>query len=285
MKILVTGARGFIGKRLCAALAGEGYEVIPFDLAEGDLTKPDALANVPAADMVYHLAAVVFVPKSWEDPYTCFHINLMATVTVLEFCRRTKARLVMMSTYIYGEPQYLPVDERHPIRPVSPYHQSKILAEQLCGYYHEVFGVDVLVCRPFNLYGYGQDPAFLLPKIMRQALDPEQKEIVVFNLSPRRDYIYVDDVIRALVLACGRVQGFQTVNIATGVSVSVREAIETILRVTGQNKPYRETGEARSREISDCYADCSTAERLLGFRARYDLAAGVAAWLKELPGS
>ena len=284
MKALVTGAKGFIGKRLCIDLEAHGAEVFEHDLDVGDLTQPNVLDVYPPCDIVYHLAAMTYVPKSWEETQRFLQVNLMGTVTVLEYCRKHRARLVMMSTYVYGEPQYLPVDEKHSVHAVSPYHESKLLCEHLCGFYHNNFDINVVIVRPFNIYGLGQSSVFLLPKVMEQVLDPVKETVEVFDLTPKRDYIYVDDVVRALRLAQSCPEGLHVLNLGTGVSVAVKEAIETIMRVADIHKPILETAQRRTGEISDCRADAALAQKLIGFTAGYSLEDGIAAWIGEIKG-
>lgn len=282
MKALVTGSRGFLGTRLCGSLRMQGVEVLEHDILEGDLSHPDALDAFPPCDVVYHLAARTFVPDSWALPHEFFRVNVMGTVTALEFCKKHHARFIQMSTYVYGEPQCLPIPETHPVNPTSPYHESKVLCESLGLFYHNQHGIDVFIIRPFNIYGPGQSIAFLLPKIMEQVMDTSRREIEVFDLSPKRDYVYVDDVVHALcsVLTCEG--GYHVFNIGTGYSHSIEEVIQTVLAVCAVNKPYHSLQSARKNEIADCYADITNASRVLGFSPAYTLEQGIAQWIKEL---
>ena len=282
MNALVTGANGFIGRKLCADLRAHGADVWEQDLNVGDLTNADALDAYPPCDVVFHLAALAFVPQSWETTHRYFQTNLMGTVTVLEYCRKHHAKLVMMSTYVYGEPRYLPVDEAHPTCAVSPYHESKLMCEELCRFYHEQFGIDAVILRPFNIYGPGQNSMFLLPKVMEQVLDPKKEAVEVFDLSPKRDYIYVDDVVRAIGMSERCPEGLHTLNIGTGISISVAEAIEKIMRVTGIRKPILETQQKRVSEISDCRADITLVHRMLGYQPRYGFEDGIRQWLNAM---
>ena len=282
MKVMVTGANGFIGKRLCRELELQHHIVERYDVAQGDLTRPNALDGIHGVDFVYHLAARTFVPDSWEEPHSFYHNNVMGTVTVLEYCRTHKLPLVVMSTYVYGNPQYLPVDERHPLVAQSPYHQSKLVCESLCTFYAQKYDMNIRIIRPFNVYGLGQSEAFLLPKIVQQVLSSAIAEIEVFDLSPKRDYIYIDDVIDALLLTQKPWQGLEVFNVGTGVSVNVEDVILTILKCAGSSKKYRATNIKREAEIDDCYADISNARNILGFHPRYPLADGITKWLDEL---
>jgi len=282
MRILITGASGFIGKRLCARLEQLGHSLFRYDVAQGDLTRADALDHMPDVDFVYHLAARTFVPASWDESHSFYQNNVMGSVTVLEYCRKKKIPLLLMSTYMYGNPKYLPVDEGHPLVAPSPYHESKLICESLCSFYAEHYGMSIRVFRPFNVYGAGQNEAFLLPKIMKQILSADSTEIKVFDLAPKRDYIYIDDLIAALICIQKPWAGLETFNVGTGASISVKEVIETMLRVTGSSKGYCATNEARGSEINDCYADMSKAKDILGFEPRVSLAQGVENWLAEI---
>lgn len=275
MKILVTGANGFIGRRLCEFLTARGDDVIPFDIEHGDLTKKDALENLGGVDFVYHLAARTFVPESWKNARSFYENNIMGSVTVLDFCSARKVPLVFLSAYVYGAPKYLPIDEAHPLDAPSPYHMSKLMGESLCEFYAARHGLNIRVLRPFNVYGAGQSDAFIIPKIMRQILSPDIAEIEVFDLSPKRDYIYIDDVVNAMLLSQKPWRGLEIFNVGTGVSLSVKEVIEIMLRVTGAKKNFRETGETRNNEIPDCRADITKAREILGFEAEFSFSEGV----------
>ncbi|MDR0273220.1 MAG: NAD(P)-dependent oxidoreductase [Clostridiales bacterium] len=293
MKILVTGADGFLGRRLCERLTQNEHEIVKFDRTQGDLTNENALRYPDAegvagqarhdygagVDFVYHLAARTFVPESWKNPHPFYQNNIMGSVTVLEFCRTNKIPLVFLSAYVYGSPKYLPIDEQHPLTAPSPYHMTKLACESLCEFYAERYDMSIRVMRPFNVYGAGQSEEFLIPKIFKQIF--ERNEIEVFDFSPKRDYIYIDDVINALILAQKPWTGLETFNIGTGVSLSVKEAIEIMLREAGVNKPYRETGQSRNNEIDDCRADISKATAVLGFVPQYSFETGIKKWLEE----
>jgi UDP-glucose 4-epimerase len=263
-------------------LESEKHRVIKFDIDDGDLKNENALDALGEVDFVYHLAARTFVPGSWETPHSYYANNIMGTITVLEFCRRHTIPLVFLSTYIYGTPQRLPIDETHPLSTPSPYHMSKLSCEELCAFYASKYQICIRVLRPFNVYGAGQSDAFLLPKIMRQILSPETKTIEIFDLSPKRDYIYIEDLISAMLLAQKKWEGLEIFNVGTGVSISVKEAIETMLRETGCEKDFRETGERRQGEIDDCRADISKVKNILGFTPKFSFANGIKKWFGEV---
>lgn len=280
MTILVTGAGGFLGGYLCKKLQADGHCIIAHHLADGDLTLPATLACYDKVDYVYHLAARTFVPDSWNETYNYFQTNVMSTANILEFCRRQRCGVALMSTYVYGEPQYLPVDENHPVSAITPYHQSKLMCESLGAFYWEKFDLPITVFRPFNIYGKGQSDAFLLPTIVKQLLDPDCKEIVVMDLSPRRDYVYVDDVVEILSRAVHpHKAGFRVFNVGSGQSVSVEDAILAAMVATGTQKPYRSKQQVRQGEVSDCVADMRRVRAELGEVTLRSISRGLKDWL------
>ncbi len=282
MHILVTGADGFIGSHLIRALEHEGHEVLCHSMKDGDISGKNALDSFTNIEHIYHLAAKTFVPDSWDNTHHYFKTNIMGTVTALEFCRSNGCAMTIMSSYVYGEPQYLPVDESHPVVAMSPYHESKIACEELCRFYSRQFGVRVSILRPFNVYGKGQSEAFLMPKIYSQVMNENVKEISVMDLEPKRDYVYIDDVTGALIATLKAPKRFTIYNVGSGISTSVKDVILNIFRTTGIFKPYHSTNEKRMSEISDCVADISKIKVDLGFEPRFTLQEGLKAWHENM---
>src|SRR5271156_3335553 len=197
-EILVTGATGFLGRHLVVALESHGHSVRRHSSADGDI----ANCSLPMDDVsrVFHLAGKSYVPESWQDPYAFYRTNVMGTLNVLEHCRRNHAALTLISSYVYGQPQRLPIAEDHPVSAANPYSHTKILAEDTARFYERSFGLALAIVRPFNIYCPGQHPPFLIPSIVRQVLDPSVEIVRVQDLRPKRDYLYVEDAV-ALLLA------------------------------------------------------------------------------------
>jgi nucleoside-diphosphate-sugar epimerase len=252
--ILVTGSSGFIGKHLVKSLREQEYVVYEFDHDQGDIA--DFKFQFTRLDHIVHLASLIFIPASWDNPQEFYRTNVMGVVNVLETCRKYNCSLTYISSYVYGTPQYLPVDENHPVNPSSPYNHSKLIAEDVCRFYSEAFHIPVTIFRPVNVYGPGQRADFLIPKIIAQALDQAVNAIEVMDLRPKRDYLYVDDFIDAVILSFSQ-QKFDIFNISSGHSVSVEDIILTILRESGCEKPYSAKNIERPNEIWDVYADHS----------------------------
>ena len=257
-RVLVTGASGFVGTHLIRALAAAGYWVEPHSSRSGDI----ASCGFDVADVghVFHLAARTFVPESWKDPLSFYRVNVLGTVNVLEFCRAHNVSLTLMSSYVYGRPTCLPISENESLRAFNPYSHTKILAEEASRYYQERFQVPVTIIRPFNIYGPGQDGRFLIPKILAQAVDPALEAILVSDLRPRRDFIFVSDLIELLMRTVFRQEG-GVFNAGSGTSLSVKEVVETVNGLLPAPKQVLSEESSRQDEVLDVVADISKAHQ------------------------
>jgi UDP-glucose 4-epimerase len=176
---------------------------------------------------------------------------------------------------VYGHPRSLPVSEDHPLEAYNPYSLTKILAEQTAAFYRDKLGVQVTIIRPFNLYGPAQAEAFLIPMLIRQALDPACECYEVADDRPRRDHLYVDDLIEMAIACRDRPGGVY--NAGSGVSASIGDLVTLINAAAGVTKSLRSRGEARPEEILDVVADIRRAETDLDWRPRVSLPEGIAA--------
>lgn len=275
-KILVTGASGFIGRSLLSRLKGQGLEVIPIDSAVGDIANRGTLAMFAQQEIahVFHLAGKTFVPDSWDDPQAFCQTNVLGTVNVLEFCRKNLIPMTYVSAYVYGHPDSLPIGEDSAIRPSNPYALTKRLAEEACEFYASAYDLPVTTIRPFNVYGIGQAEFFLIPEIISQALDGGQ-EITVKDLAPRRDYVYLEDLVTALLTTLNMPAGYRVYNIGSGISLSVQEVIDTIQNIAGTKKKVVCDNVARTNELLDVVADISKAGKELGWHPGFSFHAGI----------
>ena len=272
-KVLVTGANGFIGKPLVKALELEDIYVITLNSNDGDIANKDTWKKLSAVDTVIHLAGRSYVPDSWKDPAGFIDTNVNGTRLALDYCKKYQSKLIFVSAYIYGNPEKLPIHELDRLSPNNPYALSKYIAERLCQFYSSHWNIAVTVIRPFNVFGPEQRQDFLIPKILKQI--KESNIIQVNNLEPRRDYVYIDDLIQALVNALKVTGGFNVVNIGSGVSYSVRELIDIIQDVVGTNLPVYSKKIIRKQEIYEVQADIRMADKLLNWKPRYDLTCGI----------
>jgi nucleoside-diphosphate-sugar epimerase len=277
-KILVTGATGFLGRYLVRALRERGFAVQEHSGVDGDIA--NCLLPMNDVGRVFHLAAKSYVPESWQNPQGFYQTNVMGTVNVLEHCRRNQAALTLISSYVYGQPQRLPIAEDHTVAAANPYAHTKILAEETARFYEQCFGLELVIVRPFNIYGPGQRGPFLIPSIVRQVLDPSLKEVRVQDLRPKRDYLYVQDAVEFLMATLP--PGVRGVfNIGSGHSTSVAEVAGLVNAAAGVCKPVVSQGEPRPGEVMDVVADTSRATSELGWRPRTSLTDGIASVVAE----
>ncbi len=282
--VLVTGATGFIGRALLARLRAEGRDVLAIGSAQGDIGDPATLRALGRNQVghVVHLAGRTYVPESWGDPRGFLETNVRGTLNVLEFCRDAGASLTFLSAYLYGVPGRLPIAEDAPRRPNNPYALSKHLAEEACRFYADHYKLAVTVLRPFNVYGPGQADRFLVPTVLRQVL--RAQEIEVLDLKPRRDWLYVEDLVDAMSAACHAPSGYNVYNLGSGASHSVAELIRIVQDVAKTRLPVRSKATVRDNEIDDTVADIGRARAGLKWAPRTTLEEGVRLCLEAMSG-
>ena len=262
MKIVVAGSDGFVGRHVCALLEEQGHTLFKIDISTGlDLSNASILDKVEAFDCFIHLANLVYVPASYQDPHKFYRINCMTTLNALELCRKNDARLVYVSSYIYGGPQYLPVDENHPICPFNPYAQTKVICEKMCEGYHRDFDVKVSILRPFNIYGVGQKGKLLIPEIIDQ-LKEGKDTIQLRAASPRRDYVNVIDVASGICVCVNDPNDFNAYNICSGESYSVREMTEIINSHLTKKVTFEFGASDRPNEVDETRGSCEKLKAL-----------------------
>jgi nucleoside-diphosphate-sugar epimerase len=270
--ILVTGASGFVGKHLAQALCERGERVVTHCGRDGDLSRTELRAQ--GIRHVYHLAGRTYVPDSWQEPRDYYQVNVLGAVSVLEFCRKSGSSLTLLSSYVYGRPARLPIPEGHPLAALNPYGHSKILAEQVAQFYGSAFRVPVTIVRAFNLYGPGQARHFLIPTLVSQALAADREAVTVEDDRPRRDYIFIADLIDLLLRLNGGIN-VGVYNAGSGISTSVRELAELVIHLSGAQKPLLSRGCQRLDEVMDTVADISHAQRELGWSPKVTLEDGL----------
>lgn len=302
MRVLVTGAAGFIGASLYMYLRERGYGVVGVDSFERpcnpllsklenesypviklDILDGEGLVRLlDDVDAVVHLAAYIDVGESMGKPYLYIENNVLGTASVLEACRSAGVDkfIYVSSAAVYGDPVYLPIDEGHPLKPLSPYGYSKLLGEGLARMYSDVYGLDVVVLRLFNVYGPGQIGEYsgvisrFVDRVLR-GLPP----VIYGDGMQTRDFIYIDDVCDAILASINYGSGFDVFNIASGRGVSIRELAELLIGISGlELEPIY--GPARKGDIRHSVADVSKARKYLGFVVKTDLESG----LRELLG-
>jgi len=301
MRILLTGGAGFIGSALANRLVTEGHTVLVLDdLSAGDTRRllPEVLftrgdvQDVPklwtllqGADCVYHLAARVRVPESIHYPAAYNDVNVSGTVAVMEAMRDTGVRRVVLTSSgaLYGEQAHQPIGEQQTPSPNSPYAVSKIAAEYYVATLGSLYNIETVALRIFNAYGPGQElpPSYppVIPQLLRQALSGGS--LVIFgDGSQTRDFVYVDDVVDALVAAAtATAVNRAVINIGCGKGLAIDEVAACIGRVTGQRASVLHN-RGQPGGVSRLEADVTLAATLLGWQPRTELEQGLR-WILE----
>ena len=300
--VLVTGAGGFIGSRLCERLVEEGASVRAFvrytSRAEIGLLKllpPEILTNIEiirgdlrdfsaveqaakGVDTVFHLGALISIPYSYVHPVETVQTNVIGTMNVLEACRKTGVKLVHTSTSeVYGTALRVPIDEEHPLQGQSPYSASKIGADKLVESYYRSFDVPAITIRPFNTYGPGQSNRAVIPTIITQAISGNV--VRLGNLDAIRDFTYLDDTVDGFLLAgMADLWNGETYNLGTGEEISIGAVAELIFRIMGK-QPEIQVEPDRLRpeksEVLRLISDNQKAKTALNWQPRVGMEEGL----------
>ena len=274
-RIIVTGSSGLVGSHLAPRLEEDGAEVIAIDIREGiDITDWGQVKDHHDIDVIYHLAAKTYIPATAADPQETYRVNLAGTLNMLELGRRNNIEnFIFASSYVYGPPQYLPIDENHPVNPVNTYNKSKALGEELCRAYSGDYGLKCVIMRAFNIYGELQGDNFLIPTILRQIAGGK---IELKDPEPCRDMLYVKDAVEAYVKAADYSDSaFEVFNIGLGKSYSVDKIVRKILAVIGREVKVQYLNQRRKDEIMNTVADITKARGKLGWEPEFDLEEGL----------
>lgn len=294
-RVLVTGGSGFIGRRLVAALLGRGAEVVVADLVEhpdkavecivGDLCDPQVRQKVvtPGLDAVIHLAAVTSVLQSVNDPAGTYQLNVEATAGLLELARErgVPSFLLASTNAVTGDVGKQAISEDLAPRPLTPYGATKAAGEMLLNAYAQSYGMQTASLRFANVYGPGmRHKDSFVPRLMRAAAAGAGVQVYGDGLQ-LRDYVHVDDVVQAVLLAW-RVRHNGPLVVGSGRSVSVNELIDAARQVTGQPIPVEHVP-AKQGEMPAVVLDITRA-RALGYAPSHDLTTGMAGVWPDFSG-
>jgi len=298
MKVLVTGADGFIGSHLTEMLVKRGYEVRAFvyynsfnswgwldtcdeatreklDVFSGDIRDPNGVrVAMQGCDAVLHLAALIAIPYSYHSPDSYVDTNIKGTLNVLQAARDIGLEKVIhtSTSEVYGTAQFVPITELHPLKGQSPYSATKIGADQLAMSFHDSFSLPVTIIRPFNTYGPRQSARAVIPTIITQ-LFSGNTSIKLGALSPTRDFNYVSDTASGFIasLEAKDIQG-EVINLGSNFEISIGETASVIAEVMGVELSI-ESDEVRLRpensEVERLLADNTRAREMMGWKPEF----------------
>ena len=295
MKILVTGADGFIGSHLVEALVKRGHQVRAFvlynsfnswgwlddvnqsvrdslDVFAGDIRDPHGVdAAVSGQEVILNLAALIAIPYSYHSPDTYIDTNIKGTLNILQAARELGVRRVVhtSTSEVYGTARFVPITEAHPLQGQSPYSATKIAADQLAYSFYASFNLPVVIARPFNTYGPRQSARAVIPTIITQILNG-QRSIKLGAVSPTRDFNYVQDTVDGFIAALNSELGLgEVINFGSNFEISVGDTAQLIAEVMNVEIEII-TDEVRLRpensEVERLWADNAKAKQLLGWQ-------------------
>lgn len=302
--VLVTGADGFIGSHLTELLVNEGYKVKALsqynsfnnwgwledisclrdiEILNGDVRDPHYCKHITkGADVVFHLAALIAIPYSYVAPDSYLDTNIKGTLNMCQAALENGVkRFIHTSTSeVYGTAQYVPIDEKHPLQPQSPYSASKIAADAMAMSFFNTFDLPLTIARPFNTYGPRQSARAVIPTIITQIANGK-KQIKLGDVTPTRDFNYVADTCRGFIelARCEKAIG-ETVNIGSNFEISVGDTLNLIRELMNSDVEFLADDQRLRPEKSEVFrlwCDNSKMRALTGFESQYSIRDGLKA--------
>jgi dTDP-glucose 4,6-dehydratase len=311
MKLLITGAGGFIGSHLTELLLKEGYDVKAFvrynsknnwgwlessfakndiEVITGDIRDYDSVYNsLKSCDSVFHLGALIGIPYSYISPKAYIETNITGTYNILQASKELGLNqvLVTSTSETYGTAQYVPIDEKHPLVGQSPYSATKIAADQLAVSFYRSFNLPVKIVRPFNTYGPRQSARAIIPTVISQLLSGKEK-ISLGNLTPTRDLTYIKDTCKGFLEIFKSKNLFgEVTNIGMGQEISVSDLIRKIIELMSVKAKIEEDTirvRPKNSEVERLLCDNNKLIKNTNWKPEYDLDKGIHEtidWLKS----
>ena len=272
----ITGKNGFIGSSVKESLLAEGHHVISLDkylrsFAPNNFTLHECPRNL---DWVLHFAAKTSIQASIENPFTTYLNNLESTILALKIAHSSGASFLFMSSYVYGHPQYLPINEKHPTNPVNPYMGSKIAGEEICRQLCGILNIPLIILRGFNIYGASKMPGRLISDLLEACR--KGLPIVINDPLPKRDYLYIKDFEVLVLKNISEIPIIEgTYNVSYGLSYSNIEVAEMVHKLSNNKNSIVVKSCKRSNDISDCTVDVSLIKRTFSWLPTYPLYDGL----------
>ena len=299
---LVTGADGFIGSHLTEMLVAEGYKVKALsqynsfnywgwledinclkevEVLNGDIRDPHYCSNITKdVDIIFHLAALIAIPYSYVAPSSYVDTNVIGTLNICQAALDNNVKKVIhtSTSEVYGTAQYVPIDEKHPLQPQSPYSASKIGADAMAMSFYNAFNLPLVIARPFNTYGPRQSARAVIPSIISQIASGKDS-IMLGDLSPTRDFNYVTDTCRGfLSLANSENAVGETINIGSNYEISIKNTLELIKEIMNSDVKFIEDSKRirpDKSEVFRLWCDNSKIIKLCDYEPQIDIKSGL----------
>jgi len=300
--VLVTGADGFIGSHLTEMLVAKGYYVKALsqynsfnnwgwleevnckkqiEVLTGDIRDSHYCKYITKdIDIIFHLAALIAIPYSYIAPDSYVDTNITGTLNICQAAKENGVeRVIHTSTSeVYGTAQYVPIDEKHPLQPQSPYSATKIAADAMAMSFYNTFDLPVTIARPFNTYGPRQSARAVIPTIITQ-IATGKNEIKLGDVSPTRDFNYVEDTCRGFIMLAENDNTIgETINIGSNSEISIADTLQLIKELMSSNVTFIHDDQRQRPEKSEVFrlwCDNTKIEKLIGFHSQVDISAGL----------
>jgi len=301
-RVLVTGADGFIGSHLVEMLISKGYQVKALsqynsfnnwgwledisckdkiEVITGDIRDPHFCIEITKdIDIIFHLAALIAIPYSYLAPDSYLDTNIKGTLNICQAAKENGIiRVIHTSTSeVYGTAQYVPIDEKHPMQPQSPYSASKIAADAMAMSFYNAFDLPISIARPFNTYGPRQSARAVIPTIITQIANG-MKEIKLGDTSPTRDFNFVEDTCRGLLSIAENDQTLgETINIGSGFEISIFDTLEIIKDLMDSDVDFiadHKRLRPKKSEVNRLWCDNTKIKKLTGYAPRVNIKEGL----------
>jgi nucleoside-diphosphate-sugar epimerase len=288
--VLVTGSSGFAGRNLCGLLSQLGSKVRCFVRSKNDLSTKQPGTSLVLGDVqdyqsllealrgvhvAFHLAATTLIPETRAKTFNTFTTNAIGTLNFLMAAKAQDVpKLVYVSTcHVYGKQENLPITEEATPKPIDIYSASKLSGESLALSFAEMHGMNISISRAFNHYGPYQRPDFLVPSIILRLL--RREKLAMGNPTPTRDFSYVNDIVRGYALLAEKGRSAEIYHFSSGTERTVRDIVETIMKISGVNSEVSWDPNARRIDIQRSVGDHSKASRELGWKPEVDFEEGM----------
>ncbi|MGD9672516.1 MAG: NAD-dependent epimerase/dehydratase family protein [Candidatus Nitrosocosmicus sp.] len=282
MKILLTGHTGFIGTNLINKFS-PSYSFVtlnPVNQARINILNKDELNDLEEVDAIIHLAAKTSISNSIANPYEVYYTNMVGTLNVLDYAvNKDVKNIINLSTFVYGIPKYMPIDEGHPVNPHAPYNKSKIISEKLCEYYSKGNGLNIVTLRPFNIYGPKQKSSFISIAIQKMF---RHEPVKLSKPGTQRDFLYIDDFLDLIAKILNEFpKGYNVYNVGYGQSFSLEKIIEILETITNIKINTEYDSSIRLNDIIEMRADTEKVKKRFNWEPKTSIQEGLALTIDE----